>query len=91
MNVIIDGIEYQPVEQKVDKEREEFINDVYEILRGKTIKNGIKELYSCGYIKAGPSANEDRIDEILRSYKMSYDAKSLAYRLLELFNITEKY
>jgi len=53
MNVIIDGIEYKPVDNKAEQEREAFINDVSAILKGKTVKSGVNELYYYGYRKTG--------------------------------------
>ena len=54
MNVIIDGIEYKPVEQKVDQEREDAIEDMEDAYyTGYCEGNRFGNLYDKGYRKAG--------------------------------------
>ena len=81
MNVIIDGIEYKPVEQKVDQEREGAVKEMKSLL---AIHCGsYHALYDAGYRKVGEKAD---IDAIKHYFFDEISAKIL----LDHFDITKR-
>ena len=84
MNVIIDGIKYQPVEQRVDQAREDAVEDMIDIYYTGDCKGSrFGKLYDAGYRKVGEKAD---IDAIKHYFFDEISAKIL----LDHFDITEK-
>ena len=71
MNVIIDGIEYKPVEQKVDKEREDAIRAMRADINATNYSYGwdaIAIIYDAGYRKVGEVISSH---DVKRLYNLS--------------------
>ena len=90
MNVIIDGIEYQPVEQKVDQEREDVIADMEDIYyTGEWERNRFGKLYDADYRKVGEAITQEELE------KFRAERKGLSYinvidELRSQYTITKK-
>ena len=88
MNVIIDGIEYQPVEQKVDQEREDAVEDMIDIYyTGDCKGTRFGKLYDAGYRKAGEAVSFKELNKFVDRRVL---ASSIAIELLGHFTITKK-
>ena len=71
MNVIIDGIEYKPVEQRVDQEREDAIKVMESYRENSGFVNAgrmIEILYDAGYRKVGEVISSH---DVKRLYNLS--------------------
>ena len=92
MNVIIDGIEYQPVEQKVDQEREDAMVDMVNDIgwHDNTPVLGVcTDLYDAGYRKVGEAVTVEDLMQLPRD-SMSLISYDIADNLLKHFDITKK-
>ena len=90
MNVIIDGIKYQPVEQRVDQEREDVIADMEDIYyTGEWERNRFGKLYDAGYRKVGEVVTVEDLMQLPR-VSMSMISYNIADNLLKHFDITKK-
>ena len=91
MNVIIDGIEYAPVEQKVDQEREDAVADMSMLVSFKLNKlKMIEALYDAGYRKVGEEVSEDDMLEALSEERRRVFWLPISDELLKHFDITKK-
>ena len=87
MNVIIDGIEYRPVEQEVNQEREDAIR---KMTKGNVNIYAICEsLYDDGYRKVGEAITQEELE------KFRAERKGLSYinvidELRSQYTITKK-
>ena len=92
MNVIIDGIEYQPVEQNVDQEREDAIRAMRADINATNYSYGwdaIAIIYDAGYRKVGEEVSQEELE------KFRAERKGLSYinvidELRSQYTITKK-
>ena len=96
MNVIIDGLTYQPVEQKVDKEREDAIRAMRADINATNYSYGwdaIAIIYDAGYRLVGEEASKadlyKRVIVPIGSFTNG-DVAVILNSLLKHFDITKK-
>ena len=77
MNVIIDGVEYAPVEKKVDQEREKAVDAMFDIISlGEVYRSDLEAIYDNGYRKTGEEVSKDEIEDFFR-YTKGWDINNL--------------
>ena len=93
MKITIDGIEYKPVEQKVDKEREDAIRAMRADINATNYSYGwdaIAIIYDAGYRKVGEEVSEDDMLEALSEERRRVFWLPISDELLKHFDITKK-
>ena len=93
MNVIIDGIEYQPVEQKVDQEREDAIDAMLDEKNGMagmhTNRYLCESLYDAGYRRVGEEVSQEELEKF-RAVRKGLSYINVIDELRIQYSITKK-